>query len=92
MSRNPALCAMLLDHLRTIGPHSWPGIDGLTLDVVLDSYPQAAAAGQVPGKQELLRRHPELAAEIEALFAAPLAEPNRPSEPVTSPLFFEHTD
>ena len=73
MSRSAALNDILLDHLRTIDPHAWPGIDGLTLDVVLDSYSQAALAGQVPGKSELLPgQHPELAAELETLFATRL--------------------
>jgi hypothetical protein len=44
MTPNPALNAILLGHLRGMDPHFWPGIDGLTLDVVLDSYCQAAAA------------------------------------------------
>ena len=92
MVRSAALNEILLAHLRTIDPHSWPGIDGLTLDVVLDSYSQAALAGQVPGKDELLHQHPELAAELETLFAQPDPVSKRRADPVISPLYFEHTD
>jgi hypothetical protein len=35
---------------------------------MLASYSRAAAAGQVPGRAELLRRHPELTEELEAFF------------------------
>jgi len=92
MARSVALNEILLSHLRTIDAHAWPGIDGLTLDVVLDSYTQAALCGQVPGKDELLSRHPELAAELEALFAKTEPAPSGRRDPVISPLHFEHTD
>ncbi|MSR58533.1 MAG: hypothetical protein EXS05_12905 [Planctomycetaceae bacterium] len=92
MSLNSALNEILLGNLRTIDPHDWPGVDGLTLDIVLGSYYQAAVAGQVPGKNELLRRHPEFAADLEILFAQPEPAPKRPADPVVSPLYFEHTD
>ena len=70
MTRQAMLNEILLGHLRMMDANFWPGIDGLTLDVVLACYTRAAAAGHVPGKEELLRRHPELAAELEAFFAA----------------------
>ena len=92
MRRSAALNEILLDHLRTIDTHSWPGNDGLTLDVVLDSYVQAALAGQVPGKYELLHRYPELTAELEVLFAQTDPDSKRRANPVISPLYFEHTD
>jgi hypothetical protein len=92
MNRSSALSEILLDHLRMINPHSWPGMDGLTLDVVLQSYSQAAASGQVPGKNELLRRHPELSAELEAVFAQPESARSRSSKRFNSPLYFERTD
>jgi hypothetical protein len=92
MSRSAPLNEILLAHLETIDPQRWPGIDCLTLDVVLESYPHAATAGQVPGKNELLHRHPELAAELEAFFAKPEFAPKRPADRVVSPLYFEHTD
>jgi hypothetical protein len=90
MSRNPALNAILLGHLRAMEPHVWPGIDGLTLDVVLDSYCLAAAAGHVPDKDELLRRHPQLAGAIEALFGEFPVRARK--EPQPTPLYHEHTD
>jgi hypothetical protein len=92
MNGNPALNAILLDYLRAMDAHFWPGIDGLTLDVVLDSYCLAAAAGHVPGKDELLCRHPELAGAIAALFAEGSVPPRPDSQPTVPPLYYEHTD
>jgi hypothetical protein len=92
MTPNPALNEILLDHLRSMDPHFWPGIDGLTLDVVLDSYCQAAAAGHVPGKEELLNRHPDLAEAIAAIFAECATGSRQESQPTVPPLFYEHTD
>src|SRR4029453_17288771 len=92
ISGNPALNAILLAHLRAMDAHFWPGIDGLTLDVVLDMYCLAAAAAQVPGKEALLQRHPELAEAIEAFFAGCAKAVRQESQPLIAPLYFEHTD
>jgi hypothetical protein len=92
MTSNPALNAILLGHLRSMDAHFWPGIDGLTLDVVLDSYCQAAAAGHVPGSDELQRCHPDLTDAISALFAGCADTARQESQPVFPPLYFEHTD
>jgi hypothetical protein len=92
MSRSAALNEILLDYLRRIDPHAWPGIDGLTLDIVLESYARVAVAGQVPGKNELLRQHPDLAEELEAVFAPNTSVTSRAADPAISPLYFEHTD
>lgn len=61
--------AILLGYLQCRAACLWPGGDGLTLDEMLRSYPQAAGAGRVPGLPELLRRFPDLAAALTAWFA-----------------------
>jgi hypothetical protein len=68
MTCHPELRGILLDHLQRAWTRISPGIDGLTVDDVLDFYSQAAAAGQVPNKEELLRQYPQLATELEAFF------------------------
>jgi hypothetical protein len=60
---------ILVDQLRLIDAHFWPGADGLTIDAVLAGYTQAAGAGQVPGLAELAGKYPELKAELEEVFA-----------------------
>jgi hypothetical protein len=65
---NPALCEILLQHLRKAKANFWHGIDGLTLEDALNCYSAAAADGQVPSKEELLCQHPELAVELETFF------------------------
>jgi 2-oxo-4-hydroxy-4-carboxy--5-ureidoimidazoline (OHCU) decarboxylase len=70
MTCHPALNEILLDHLQRAWAHLSPGLDGLTVDAVLEFYSQAAAAGQVPNKEELLRQYPHLAAELETFFTA----------------------
>ncbi len=46
----------------------WPGADGLTIDEVLGSYPQAMAAGLVPRQEALVLSHPDLIEELETFF------------------------
>jgi hypothetical protein len=86
MTCDSELTTILLGHLHSIDVHYWPGIDGMTLDVVLSCYAGAAAAGEVPGKEVLLREHPELATELDIFFAGgPTSAANMPSAPSSCP-------
>jgi hypothetical protein len=60
---------LLLAHLRVVDAPRWPGADGVTVDDVLASYLQAAAAGLVPDLPALLASHPELADALREVFA-----------------------
>jgi hypothetical protein len=62
-----ALRQVLMDYLQTGRVVAWPGVDGFTVDDILNCYPQAIAAGAVPDWEELRRRHPELIGEIQSL-------------------------
>jgi len=59
---------VLFTYLEGVACPAWPGADGLTVDDVVSCYPQALAAGQVPGLDDLVRRHPELAEELHLFF------------------------
>lgn len=58
---------VLLGYLRDCP--SWPGTDGITVTEILSSYALLAERGRVPDRAGLLRRHPELTAEVEKYFA-----------------------
>ena len=68
MTSGDLLRQVLLDYLLASKVVDWPGGDGLTEDDILNCYPQASAAGEVPDRQELCRRHAELVAEILSFF------------------------
>jgi hypothetical protein len=60
--------AILLGYLQCRAACRWPGSDRISLDDVVGSYPQEAAAGRVPGLPELRRRFPDLDAALAAWF------------------------
>ena len=67
--------AILLGYLQRRAAHLWPGGDGLTLDELLRSYPQAARARLVPDLPELRHRFPDLDAALATWFAEHAAIP-----------------
>jgi hypothetical protein len=66
--REPRVRELLLGHLLQAEGLLWPGGDALTLDDVVRDYVQLAAAGRVPGCQELQRRHPEFTILLNTIF------------------------
>ena len=60
----------LITFLRYSKVVGWPGADGLTEDDIVNCYPQAIAAGEVPCWQELQERFPAFAGELQALRSA----------------------
>jgi hypothetical protein len=56
---------LLLAYLLAANYPPWPGADGLAVDDVLSTYPQASARGLVPGPAELRNRHPDLAEHVQ---------------------------
>jgi hypothetical protein len=65
-----SLQEVLLEYLTAAHLPKWLGTDGLTLRDIVRSYPQAMAAGQVPTRKELLRKHPDLNEALQAFFAS----------------------
>jgi hypothetical protein len=61
---------LLITYLRASKFVGWPGTDGLTEDDIVNCYPQAISAGNVPGWHELQIRFPGLASELQALRSA----------------------
>jgi len=68
LARRQQLQEILLGYLLA-GRACCPGADGVTVEDALGSYRQAVSAGAVPGLEELIRLHPELAGELRAFFA-----------------------
>jgi hypothetical protein len=64
------LLQVLITSLRGSRVVGWPGADGLTEDDIVNCYPQAIAAGEVPGWHELQDRFPDLTGELQALRSA----------------------
>ena len=67
--RRLRLQEILLGYLRAAALPYWPGADRQVLEEILDCYPHAAAAGLVPGREELLLRHADLADVLANVFA-----------------------
>jgi hypothetical protein len=59
---------LLLRYLLRAAAPAWPGADGLTLDEVVRSYPEAAAAHIVPDQEWLGHRHPHLRDKLDHFF------------------------
>ena len=68
VARRQLLVETLLHYLHGYQAFPWPGADGLTLEEVPSSYLDAVKVGKVPGREELLHRHPDLSIELEELF------------------------
>jgi hypothetical protein len=62
---------LLLRHLWAAHIPVWPGADGITLEAVLRSYPQAVADGRVPSPAQLLAEHPDLERQLAIFFTGP---------------------
>jgi hypothetical protein len=60
---------LLLQYLQAAGAPSWPGADGTTVEEVLGTYSQSAAAGRVPSLRELADRYPDLRDEFDSLLS-----------------------
>jgi hypothetical protein len=60
---------LLLACLHAADAPQWPGSDCVTIEDVLNSYPQAAAVGLVPDLQSLQASHPELTDVLRMFFA-----------------------
>jgi hypothetical protein len=65
-ARRKLLRELLLNYLQFARLPAWPGSDGQTVEEVLLEYPDAAAAGLVPNREQLLQAHPDLADEVNA--------------------------
>jgi hypothetical protein len=61
---------ILLDYLRASRVLGWPGADGLTEDDIVNYYPQAIAAGEVPGWHDLEQRFPSLTDDLRVWLSA----------------------
>jgi hypothetical protein len=59
---------LLLGYLRAAHVPVWPGADALTVQEVLGSYAESAAAGRVPDPQQLQRLHPDLRDAVASFF------------------------
>jgi hypothetical protein len=81
-ARREQLEELLLGYLQAAHAPLWPGVDGLTVQEALLSYPANAAACRVPDRQELLRRHPELRRAGLTLFADQDGPRQKPSSSV----------
>jgi hypothetical protein len=74
-ARTQLLEEILLGCLERAAFPCWPGGDGLTVQDVVQSYPQAMTFGLVPSLEELLLRHPGLTEELRAFLSGADAHP-----------------
>jgi hypothetical protein len=87
-ARKACVWELLLGYLQAAAVPLWPGADDLTWQDALGSYPQAAAAGRVPGLRQLLRDHPALAegwTAFVAEYGRPGADPSAAARPLAGP-------
>jgi hypothetical protein len=68
IERKSRLRDLLLDHLQNAAFPAWPGGDCLTVQEVLQTYPDQATLGRVPDREQLLAHHPDLHDELIAFF------------------------
>ena len=64
-----AIQRTLLEHLHALAPGDFPGVDGMTASDALHCYKTLASRHRVPGREELLRKHPEWAERLDALLS-----------------------
>lgn len=65
---SPRLREVFLEYLRDAQVPLCPGVDGLTVDDMLDCYAILMKKGVVPNWEQLIENHPDLTKEIGMFF------------------------